>query len=163
MRRGLSLSVFQRRRVRIRIQRVRKQHLPQRRASRGHLPGNKTNNITRNAVVAADKGGKLLHDQPIIIWNQLGGTFFEYAKPLSYADKTYSPPFSRNTEFDTNPLFVNETDFDFHLSEKSPFVGAGTPLADTEWGTMEGAVDLGAFGIRLRQDAPVARMAEAVS
>jgi hypothetical protein len=114
--------------------------------------GNKTSAIARNAIVAADKSGKLLHDQPIIIWNQNGGSDYEYAKPLSYADKTYSPPFTRNKELDVDPRFVNEPGFDFHLSEKSSLVGAGMSLPDSEWGTAEGPVDLGAFGVRLRQD-----------
>ncbi|MGO9261338.1 MAG: hypothetical protein ACLQU1_34290 [Bryobacteraceae bacterium] len=111
--------------------------------------GNKTNTIARNVILGADKDGTLRPEYPTIIWNHSAGAPYEYAKPLAYAESSYNPPFSGNKELELDPKFVNETAFDFHLSTASPVLGAGIAVPDAEWGTAEGVVDLGAFGVHL--------------
>jgi hypothetical protein len=50
-----------------------------------------------------------------------------------------------------SPTFVDETDFDFHLITRSSLIAAGTDVADAQWGSTDGTVDLGAFGINVSQ------------
>jgi hypothetical protein len=120
-------------------------------------PGNRTNSITRNTIVRAGAAGALRKAEPIIIWNHSAGSPFEYPKPLSYADESYSPPFSRNIDLAVDPRFLNEAAFDFHLAPGSPLIGAGVAIADKEWGTAIGSVDLGAFGINVSEHRPPRR------
>jgi hypothetical protein len=120
-------------------------------------PGNRTGSITRNTIVGADAAGGLRQGDAVILWNRSAGAPFEYSKPLAYADESYSPPFSRNLDLAVDPRFVNEAAFDFHLAQGSPLIGAGTAVADKEWGTAAGSVDLGAFGIHVSGAAPPRR------
>jgi hypothetical protein len=108
---------------------------------------NQSNKITHNTMLFADVKGSLQPNHEIIIWNHDANGSFQYPKTLAYADKTYRPVFSSNKGLDVNPRFVNEANFDFHLAANSPLIGAGTEVADPEWGSASGAVDLGAFGI----------------
>ena len=49
------------------------------------------------------------------------------------------------------PKFVDEINFDFHLVANSSLITAGTDVADAQWGSTDGRVDLGAFGIKVSQ------------
>ena len=111
--------------------------------------GNTTDVISRNTIAAADQNGNLVPGKAIVIWNHSAQGNWQYPQTLDYADKSYSPPFKKNKGLDVDPKFVDEANFDFHLSAASPLNSAGMTVYDTEWGTAEGGVDLGAFGIRL--------------
>ena len=62
-----------------------------------------------------------------------------------------NPPFYGNKGLDVDPRFVNEKGFDLHLLPNSPLIGKGIVVQDADWGTPEGAVDVGAFGLRIRR------------
>jgi hypothetical protein len=109
--------------------------------------GNKNSKITYNDILAADAAGTPQPDKNIVIWNHDAQADSQYPKTLAYADATYSPPFSHNKGLDVAPAFVDEAGFDFHLVAGSALVGAGTKIADKDWGPVTGTVDLGAFGI----------------
>jgi hypothetical protein len=115
---------------------------------------NTTNRIQNNTIVYADQNGNLMPGQSIIVWNHSGGSPWEYPKPLAYADQSYSPPFYGNKGLDVDPKFVNEKAFDFHLTPASPMINAGIIIYDVEWGTAQGGVDLGPYGIHLAPGMP---------
>jgi hypothetical protein len=115
---------------------------------------NKTNQINYNDMLYVDANGKPRSDQTIIIWNHAAQGSYQYPQALSYADRVYSPPFSHNKGLDVSPKFVNEANFDFHLLANSSLIAAGTNVADAEWGSTDGTVDLGAFGINVSQHRP---------
>jgi tetratricopeptide (TPR) repeat protein len=81
------------------------------------------------------------------MWNQLGGGAYETLKSVGAADRSYNPAFFRNQAVSVAPRFVDEANFDFHLSASSPLLDAGIAIADAEWGSTVGPPDLGAFGI----------------
>ena len=118
--------------------------------------GNKTNRITHNTMVFADAKGNLQPNREIIIWNHDANGDFEYPKTLAYADKNYSPVFSRNAGLAVNPKFVSEANLDFHLAADSPLIGTGIEVTDADWGAASGSVDLGAFGINPTRRSPSA-------
>jgi hypothetical protein len=109
--------------------------------------GNKKSKIIYNDILAADSTGTPQPDKKIIIWNHEAQADFQYPQTLAHADTTYSPPFSHNKGLDVAPAFVDGAAFDFHLTAGSALVGAGTKIADKDWGPVTGTVDLGAFGI----------------
>ncbi len=111
--------------------------------------GNTTNRIAANDFLSVDAAGKPQPDRPLVIWNQLGGGTFETPKSIAAADRTYDPPFSMNLTVSVPPQFVDEAGLDLHLSAASPLLGAGLPMANDRWGSSNGAVDLGAFGLNL--------------
>ena len=108
---------------------------------------NMTNSITHNDILFADSAGALQPNHEIIIWNHDARGSFENGKTLADADKIYSPVFSHNKGLDVNPRFVDEAKFDFHLAANSPLIAAGVEIKDSEWGSVSGTVDLGAFGV----------------
>jgi len=112
---------------------------------------NATNQIRYNDILYVDAGGKPRPDQAIIIWNHAAQSSYQYPQTLSYAERNYSPPFSRNKGLDVVPRFVDETNFDFHLISNSPLISAGADIADAEWGSTDGTVGVGAFGINISQ------------
>jgi hypothetical protein len=112
---------------------------------------NKTNQITHNDMLYVDANGRPRPDQAIITWNHAAQGSYQYPQTLSYAEKNYSPPFSHNKGLDVIPKFVDETNFDFHLTANSALIAAGTDVADEQWGSTDGTVDLGAFGIHVSQ------------
>jgi hypothetical protein len=113
--------------------------------------GNTTNQINYNDMLYVDAKGRPRPDQAIIIWNHEAQGPYQYPQTLSYADRNYSPPFSHNKGLDVSPKFVDETNFDFHLIANGPLIAAGTDVADAQWGSTDGTVDLGAFGINVSQ------------
>ena len=121
---------------------------PQNLVSRLYL-GNPTNRIVNNSFLAADGAGKVQPEKPVVVWNQLGGGQFEPPRPVAAADRSYAPVFNRNRPLSVAPAFVDEANFDFHLSAASPLIEGGLPVTDTRYGSSTGAVDLGAFGMRL--------------
>lgn len=110
---------------------------------------NETNQIRFNDILYVDAGGKPRPDQAIIIWNHAAQGSYQYPQTLSYAERNYSPPFARNKGLDVIPRFVDETNFDFHLIANSPLISAGADIADTRWGSTDGNVGVGAFGINI--------------
>jgi hypothetical protein len=112
---------------------------------------NKTNQISYNDMLYVDANGRPRPDQAIITWNHAAQGSYQYSQTLSYADKNYSPPFSHNKGLDVSPKFVDETNFDFHLIANSSLITAGTDVADAQWGSTDGTVNLGAFGINVSQ------------
>ena len=115
---------------------------------------NGTNAIAHNLFLFAGGAGDADPNHPIIIWNHAAGAQFDSPRTLAHADASWRPPFFGNKGLDIDPAFVSEADFDLHLSARSPLNGAGMLVADKDWGTAEGAVDLGAFGIHLRGQNP---------
>jgi tetratricopeptide (TPR) repeat protein len=109
--------------------------------------GNTTNRNTGNDVLSVDAAGKPQPERAFIMWNQLGGGAYEIMKSIGAADRSYSPVFSRNRTLTVVPRFVDEANLDFHLSAGSPLLDGGIAIADAEWGSSVGPVDLGAFGI----------------
>ncbi|MCX6628814.1 MAG: tetratricopeptide repeat protein, partial [Candidatus Solibacter sp.] len=109
--------------------------------------GNTGNRNANNDILSVDAAGKAQPERASIIWNQLGGGAYEYAKSVAAADQGYGPTFSRNKAVSVVPWFVDEANLDFHLSAGSPLLDAGIAIADAEWGSSAGSVDLGAFGI----------------
>jgi hypothetical protein len=118
------------------------------RVSRIYL-GNVTNRVVNNSFLFTDGAGRALPEQPLVEWNQLGGPQFENPKTISAADRSYAPVFARNAPLSLPPAFIDEAHFDFHLSAASPLLDAGLPISDLLYGSTAGAVDPGAFGIRL--------------
>jgi hypothetical protein len=112
---------------------------------------NATNQISYNDMLYVDANGRPRPDQAIIIWNHASQGSYQYPQTLSYADRNYRPPFSHNKGLDVSPKFVDETNFDFHLIANSSLIAAGTHVADAQWGSTDGTVDLGAFGINVSQ------------
>jgi hypothetical protein len=112
---------------------------------------NATNQINYNDMLYVDSKGRLRPDQAIVIWNHAAQGSYQYPQTLSYADRNYSPPFSHNKGLDVSPKFVDETNFDFHLAGGSPLIAVGAEVADAQWGSAHGKVDLGAFGIDVSQ------------
>lgn len=112
---------------------------------------NTTNQISYNDLLYADAKGNRRSNQPIIIWNHNAQGSYQYPQSLSYADRNYSPPFSHNRGLDVNPEFADELNFDFHLMGNSPLISAGTEVMDAQWGSTDGTVNLGAFGINVSQ------------
>jgi len=110
---------------------------------------NATNQISYNDMLYVDANGRPRPNQAIIIWNHAAQGSYQYPQTLSYADRYYSPPFSHNKGLDVIPKFVDEANFDYHLIENSPLIAAGTDVADAQWGSTDGPVDLGAFGINV--------------
>jgi hypothetical protein len=108
---------------------------------------NPTNQISYNDITNVDDKGKPVKDQLFITWNHDAQGDFQYPKSLSFAEKHYSPPFSHNTPLAVVPMFVNESNLDFHLTVNSLLIGAGTAIADPDWGSPTGQIDLGPFGI----------------
>jgi len=102
-------------------------------------------------MLYVDANGRPRPDQAIIVWNHAAQGSYQYPQTLSYAEKNYSPPFSRNKGLDVIPKFVDETNFDFHLMANSSLIAAGTGVADAQWGSTDGPADLGAFGINVFQ------------
>jgi len=115
---------------------------------------NTTNQISYNDMLYVDANGKPRPDQAIIVWNRAAQGSYQYPQTLSYADRNYSPPFSHNKGLDVIPKCVDETNFDFHLIANSSLIAAGTHVADAQWGSTDGTVDLGAFGINVAQYRP---------
>ncbi len=111
---------------------------------------NTTNVITNNDLLAVDANGKALPNQAIVTWNHNAQGAFQYPKGLSYADQSYSPPFAHNKGLDINPGFVDAANLDFHLRPGGALIGAGTAVKDSDWGSITGTPDLGAFGIAAR-------------
>jgi tetratricopeptide (TPR) repeat protein len=109
--------------------------------------GNTTNRNTGNTILSVDAAGKPQPERAFIMWNQLGGGTYETLKSIAVADRSYNPSFSRNRAVSVVPRFVDEAKLDFHLSAGSPLLDAGIAIADAEWGSTVGPVDLGAFGI----------------
>jgi len=110
---------------------------------------NTTNQISYNYMLYVDANGRPRPNQAIITWKHAAQGSFQYPQTLSYADRNYSPPFSHNKGLDLIPKFVDETNFDFHLIANSSLIAAGTEVADAQWGSTDGTVDLGAFGINV--------------
>ena len=108
---------------------------------------NTTNQISYNDILYVDANGRLRPNQAIIIWDHAAQGSYQYPQTLSYADRNYSPPFSHNKGLDVIPKFVDEANFDFHLIANSSLIAAGTDVTDAQWGSTDGTVDLGAFGI----------------
>lgn len=81
----------------------------------------------------------LTNSQPVIAWNLLSST-----QPLS------GVPDGGNNVFRVDPLFVDEANGDFHLSNNSPAIDAGDPADDySEEPSCGGAntrIDMGAYG-----------------
>ena len=111
--------------------------------------GNTTDRNTSNGILSLDAMGNPQPERAFIVWNQLGGGAYEAMKSIGAADRGYSPVFSRNRTLSVVPRFVDEANFDFHLSASSPLLDAGIAIADAEWGSIVGPVDLGAFGIAI--------------
>jgi hypothetical protein len=108
---------------------------------------NPTNQVSYNDILNVDANGKPMKDQAFITWNHDGQGDFQYPKPLSFADKSYNPPFHNNKLLAVLPKFVDEANSDFHLTARSVLNGAGTPILDPDWGSPAGPIDLGAYGI----------------
>jgi tetratricopeptide (TPR) repeat protein len=108
---------------------------------------NATNRNTSNDILSVDAAGKPQPERAFIVWNQMGGGAYESMKSIGAADRGYNPVFSRNNTLSVVPQFVDEANLDFHLSAGSPLLDAGIAIADAEWGSVAGPVDLGAFGI----------------
>jgi hypothetical protein len=108
--------------------------------------GNTTNQISHNTFVPADSSGAPQFGTADIIWDVVAGGSSQYPQTLSYADTNYVPVFSNNQALEVLPQFVDEANFDFHLSATSPLIGAGTSIADPGWGSVSLPSDLGAFG-----------------
>jgi hypothetical protein len=116
---------------------------------------NRTGHISHNLFLGLDAGGALQYAKAAIVWNHEAQGDFQYAKPVSYADTSYNPPFSSNAPLSVNPRFVDEAGFDFHLSPGSALTRAGAAVDDAGWGPVNGKPDLGAFGInRFSDSAP---------
>ncbi|MEO8595742.1 MAG: tetratricopeptide repeat protein [Candidatus Solibacter sp.] len=111
--------------------------------------GNQTNRNTNNTILSVNAAGKPLPDRPFVIWNQLGGGSFEADKSIPTVDRTYDPVFSRNRALLVLPRFVDEPNLDFHLATDSPLTDAGIAISNRRWGATEGAVDLGAYGLKI--------------
>ena len=112
---------------------------------------NTTNQISHNNMLYVDSNGRPRPNQAIIIWNHAAQGSYQYAQTLSYADRQYSPPFFHNKGLDVRPEFADEENLDFHLLASSSLIAAGTDVADGQWGSSDGTVDLGAFGISVSQ------------
>jgi len=110
-----------------------------------------TNQIGYNDMLYVDANDRPRPNQAIIIWNHAAQGSYQYPQTLSYADRNYSPPFSHNKGLDVNPKFVDETNFDFHLTVNGSLIAAGIDVADAQWGPTDGTVGLGAFGINVSQ------------
>jgi len=91
---------------------------------------NTTGQISYNTIVNVDDKGKPVKDQAFITWNHDAQGDFQYPKSLTFADKNYSPPFSHNKALAVVPMFVNESNLDFHLTVNSLLIGAGTPISN---------------------------------
>lgn len=114
---------------------------------------NRTGHISHNLFLGVDAAGVLQFSKAVITWNHEAQGDFQYAKPLSYADTNYNPPFSSNASLEVNPRFVDETRCDFHLAAGSRMIRAGIAVDDAAWGSVIGKPDLGAFGINQSPDA----------
>jgi hypothetical protein len=108
---------------------------------------NRKGRISYNLFLAVDVAGAPQPDKALIIWNHSAEADFQYPKPVSYADTHYSPPFFHNRSLAVPPRFTDESRLDFHLSVGSALIKAGSEIADSDWGSVSGKPDLGAFGI----------------
>jgi len=108
---------------------------------------NTTDLITYNDLLAVNANGSPIPNQAIVIWNHGAGGTFQYPQTLAYADANYSPPFIKNKGQDVVPGFVGESNLDFHLRPGGALIGAGTSVNDSDWGSITGTPDLGAYGI----------------
>ncbi len=117
---------------------------------------NPTNQISYNDILDVDVNGAPLTDQLFVTWNHDAEGDFQYPKSLTFADTNYNPPFSHNKALAVVPRFVDEANYDFHLTASSLLIGAGTTVTDADWGSPTGRIDLGPFGIAtLTARAPV--------
>jgi hypothetical protein len=90
-------------------------------------------------MLYVDSKGRLRPDQAIVIWNHPAQGSYRYPQTLSYADRNYSPPSSHNKDLDVSPKFVDEAN--------SSLIAAH--VVDGHWGSTDGTVDLGAFGMNV--------------